>query len=132
MIDQGACIDSREVMKACGRRIQQARDARGWSQGDLGARVGRTDSAVSAWEQGDAAISVPMLAAVAKALDVSMELLLPIAENDPLAELKSVLVLVPAAWQRYMLANVCNLLKVPYPCDGISSPVPPQPLGIGE
>jgi Zn-dependent peptidase ImmA (M78 family)/DNA-binding XRE family transcriptional regulator len=60
-----------------GQRIREARVWRGWSQGDLAARLGRTQTAVSYWEGGRRSLGVDELVEVAEALDVPVSDLLP-------------------------------------------------------
>ncbi|WP_236718563.1 ImmA/IrrE family metallo-endopeptidase [Actinoplanes sp. TFC3] len=60
-----------------GQRIRAAREARGWSQGALASRLGRTQTAVSYWESGNRALALDDLIAVAEVLGVSTASLLP-------------------------------------------------------
>jgi Zn-dependent peptidase ImmA (M78 family)/transcriptional regulator with XRE-family HTH domain len=55
-----------------GRRVADARQGRGWSQGELAGRVGLTQTAVSRIETGTRAVSSLELAELAEALDVSV------------------------------------------------------------
>jgi Zn-dependent peptidase ImmA (M78 family)/transcriptional regulator with XRE-family HTH domain len=55
-----------------GRRVADARQARGWTQGELAGRVGLTQTAVSRIETGARAVSSIELAELAEALDVSV------------------------------------------------------------
>lgn len=60
-----------------GNRIRSIRAAKGWSQGDLATRMGRTQTAVSYWEAGRRALGVDDLVEVANALGVPTSELLP-------------------------------------------------------
>jgi Zn-dependent peptidase ImmA (M78 family)/transcriptional regulator with XRE-family HTH domain len=55
-----------------GRRVAEARQGRGWTQGELAGRVGLTQTAVSRIETGTRAVSSLELAELAEALDVSV------------------------------------------------------------
>lgn len=55
-----------------GRRVADARQGRGWTQGELAGRVGLTQTAVSRIETGTRAVSSLELAELAEALDVSV------------------------------------------------------------
>jgi len=55
-----------------GRRVADARQGRGWTQGELAGRVGLTQTAVSRIETGARAVSSLELAELAEALDVSV------------------------------------------------------------
>jgi Zn-dependent peptidase ImmA (M78 family)/transcriptional regulator with XRE-family HTH domain len=55
-----------------GRRVADARQGRGWTQGELAGRVGLTQTAVSRIETGARAVSSVELAELAEALDVSV------------------------------------------------------------
>jgi Zn-dependent peptidase ImmA (M78 family)/transcriptional regulator with XRE-family HTH domain len=55
-----------------GRRIADARQGRGWTQGELAGRVGLTQTAVSRIETGTRAVSSLELAELAEVLDVSI------------------------------------------------------------
>jgi Zn-dependent peptidase ImmA (M78 family)/transcriptional regulator with XRE-family HTH domain len=60
-----------------GQRIRAIREARGWTQSDLAARLGRTQTAVSYWESGRRGLSLDDLVEVAGVLGVSGAELLP-------------------------------------------------------
>jgi transcriptional regulator with XRE-family HTH domain len=60
-----------------GQRIRASREARGWTQGDLAARLGRTQTAVSYWESGRRGLSLDDLVEVAGVLQVPITELLP-------------------------------------------------------
>lgn len=53
-----------------GARIANCRIGIGWSQDELGARMGCTQTAVSYWEAGGRAVSVATLLDLARVLDV--------------------------------------------------------------
>ena len=55
-----------------GRRVADARQGRGWTQGELARRVGLTQTSVSRIETGARAVSSVELAELAEALDVSV------------------------------------------------------------
>jgi transcriptional regulator with XRE-family HTH domain len=59
-----------------GARIRSAREARGWTQGQLAEAVGVSRSAVAQWETERAGQVRANIARVARALDVSIEYLL--------------------------------------------------------
>lgn len=60
-----------------GQRIRSIREARGWTQSDLAARLRRTQTAISYWESGRRALSLDDLVDVATILGVSSAELLP-------------------------------------------------------
>jgi transcriptional regulator with XRE-family HTH domain/Zn-dependent peptidase ImmA (M78 family) len=60
-----------------GQRIRAIREARGWTQSDLAARLQRTQTAVSYWESGRRGLSLDDLVYVARALGVPAAELLP-------------------------------------------------------
>jgi hypothetical protein len=59
-----------------GTRIRAARDARGWTQFQLGIVLGRRDTEVSRWERGALTPRAAAIAEVALALGVSADYLL--------------------------------------------------------
>lgn len=59
-----------------GTRIRAARDARGWTQFQLGIVLGRRDTEVSRWERGALNPRASAVAEVAQALGVSCDYLL--------------------------------------------------------
>lgn len=60
-----------------GQRIRTIREALGWTQGDLAARLQRTQTAVSYWESGRRGLSLDDLMEVARVLGVAGSELLP-------------------------------------------------------
>ena len=60
-----------------GQRIRAIREGLGWTQGELAARLQRTQTAVSYWESGRRALSLDDLVDVAQALGVANSELLP-------------------------------------------------------
>jgi Zn-dependent peptidase ImmA (M78 family)/DNA-binding XRE family transcriptional regulator len=60
-----------------GQRIRTIREARGWTQGELAARLARTQTAVSYWESGRRSLSLDDLVDVAQTLGVASSELLP-------------------------------------------------------
>lgn len=60
-----------------GQRIRTFREARGWTQGELAARLERTQTAVSYWESGRRSLSLDDLVDVAQVLGVATSELLP-------------------------------------------------------
>lgn len=66
-----------------GRRIRAAREALGWSQGELARRVDRTQTAISYWEAGRRALGVDDLIDLARVLRVPTADLLPDAPRKP-------------------------------------------------
>jgi transcriptional regulator with XRE-family HTH domain len=59
-----------------GSRIAAARQARGWTQGELAAQIGVSRSAVAQWETGRAGQVTANLARIAAVLDVGVEQLI--------------------------------------------------------
>ena len=59
-----------------GQRIKQLRKEAGWSQGELGERIGTDSQRVSRYENGRITPSVDALVRIAEALDVSVDYLL--------------------------------------------------------
>lgn len=66
-------IDRQEI----GRQIRQLRQQRGWRLHDLAARVSISLATLSAIENDRASIDIDLLVAISRALDVSLETLLP-------------------------------------------------------
>ena len=66
-----------------GQRIRAIREARGWTQSDLAARLGRTQTAVSYWESGRRGLSLDDLVDVARALGIPSAELLPDRHRRP-------------------------------------------------
>ena len=64
------------VPMVLGERIKQLRKEAGWSQGDLGGRIGTDSQRVSRYENGRITPSVDALVRIAEALDVSIDYLL--------------------------------------------------------
>lgn len=60
-----------------GQRIRAHREARGWTQGELAKRLGRTQTAVSYWESGQRGLSLDDLVDLAHVLGVDSADLLP-------------------------------------------------------
>ncbi len=60
-----------------GQRIRAIREDRGWSQSELAARLGRTQTAVSYWEAGRRALGIDDLVDLARTLGVPTSELLP-------------------------------------------------------
>jgi len=66
-----------------GQRIRATREALGWTQSDLAARLGRTQTAVSYWESGRRGLSLDDLVDVARVLGVPSAELLPDRHGRP-------------------------------------------------
>jgi transcriptional regulator with XRE-family HTH domain len=66
-----------------GQRIRASREALGWTQSDLAARLGRTQTAVSYWESGRRGLSLDDLVDVARILGVPSAELLPDGHERP-------------------------------------------------
>ena len=66
-----------------GQHIRASREALGWTQSDLAARLGRTQTAVSYWESGRRGLSLDDLLDVARALGVHSAELLPDGHARP-------------------------------------------------
>jgi transcriptional regulator with XRE-family HTH domain len=64
------------VPMVLGQRVKQLRKEAGWSQGDLGGRIGTDSQRVSRYENGRITPSVDALVRIAEALDVSIDYLL--------------------------------------------------------
>jgi Zn-dependent peptidase ImmA (M78 family)/transcriptional regulator with XRE-family HTH domain len=60
-----------------GQRIRTIREALGWTQGELAARLQRTQTAISYWESGRRSLSLDDLVDVARVLGVANSELLP-------------------------------------------------------
>jgi transcriptional regulator with XRE-family HTH domain len=63
------------VTETLGQRIRRLRQARGWSQMRLGLEAGLSAVSVCHWETGRCVPDSPRLAALARALGVSMDAL---------------------------------------------------------
>lgn len=92
-----------------GRRLRQARLARGWTQAELGERLGLEDSnsgapRVSRYERGERMPDEQTMEALAKALD------LPVAyfhaASDPLAEAILLMSKLPPDKQEELLVRI--------------------------
>jgi transcriptional regulator with XRE-family HTH domain len=68
--------DDGEVAMALGERIREVRKERGWSQAELGEKVGTDSQHISRYENGRITPSVDALVRLAAALDVSADYLL--------------------------------------------------------
>ena len=66
-----------------GQRIRAHREARGWTQSELAARLGRTQTAVSYWESGRRGLSLDDLVEVAQILGIAGAELLPDRQGRP-------------------------------------------------
>jgi transcriptional regulator with XRE-family HTH domain len=62
-----------QQLEEVGARIAAARQARGWTQGELAAQVGVSRSAVAQWETGRAGQVTANLARIAAVLDVGVD-----------------------------------------------------------
>lgn len=60
----------RTLLLELGRRIRLAREAKGWSQTDLGRRAHQSQSAISAWEKGEREPGRDVVARLARELSV--------------------------------------------------------------
>lgn len=74
-VERVTSVETADV-KDLGRRIRQYRQATGLSQRALATRLGITSGAIGQWELGLKAPSTPRLAALGKALGVSLDILL--------------------------------------------------------
>lgn len=70
-----------EVAMALGERIRQLRKERGWSQAELGSKVGTDSQRISRYENGRITPSVEALVRLADALEVSVDYL--VREGSP-------------------------------------------------
>jgi Zn-dependent peptidase ImmA (M78 family)/DNA-binding XRE family transcriptional regulator len=66
-----------------GARIRRAREMQGLTQGELGERIGRTQTAISYWEAGRRSPDVEDIVAVAEALDVEVTHFFERTESKP-------------------------------------------------
>jgi Zn-dependent peptidase ImmA (M78 family)/DNA-binding XRE family transcriptional regulator len=66
-----------------GARIKRAREQQGLTQGELGERVGKTQTAISYWEAGRRSPDVDDIVAVADALDVEVTYFFGRTESKP-------------------------------------------------
>lgn len=66
-----------------GARIRRARQLHGLSQGDLGERIGKTQTAISYWEAGRRSPDVEDIVAIAEVLDVEVAYFFERAESKP-------------------------------------------------
>lgn len=71
------------MSKPFGERVREAREARGWSQGELGAKIGVSGPQISRIESGERGGSASSIVALATVLDIDLNLLKP---TDPLSE----------------------------------------------
>jgi Zn-dependent peptidase ImmA (M78 family)/DNA-binding XRE family transcriptional regulator len=68
---------ARQTATLIGRRLREARDRAGWSQGDLAAALGKAQTTISQWEGGRRAPGLEDLVEAARALQCGMADLLP-------------------------------------------------------
>lgn len=69
-----------------GERIRTAREARGWTQFDLGVAIDHRDSDVSRWERSVVAPKVHVLVSISQALGVPLDYLAGVASELTLRE----------------------------------------------
>lgn len=68
-----------------GKRIRAAREARGWTQFDLGVAIGHRDSDVSRWERNVLAPKVSTMVNIAAALGVPLDYLCGVTDTMTLS-----------------------------------------------
>lgn len=73
-----------------GKRIQQLRKERGWTQKELAVRLSVTDKSVSKWERGLNYPDMAMLEPLARALDTTVAALLNIEDMPPEGRVEAV------------------------------------------
>ena len=78
------------IERQLGERIRRLRRARGMTQPELGARIGRVFQQVQKYEHGHSSLSPSMLYAIADALDVPAGELLTGIDNGPLTDLRPI------------------------------------------
>ena len=101
-----------------GTRIRAARDARGWTQFQLGIVLGRRDTEVSRWERGQLNPRASAVAEVAQALGVSADYLLGITNE---------MVLDPAWTDHSAVRPTHSLERLPKAPSEASAPQTPRP-----
>lgn len=69
-----------------GARIRAAREARGWTQFDLGVAIDHRDSDISRWERGIVAPKISALVNIAAALGVPLDYLAGVTSEMTLAQ----------------------------------------------
>ena len=74
---------NQELLRAIGRRVAEARQARGWTQATLAEAVGIEPISISRQETGQRALSLSTLAVMAGALEVSLGDLLDVDRPIP-------------------------------------------------
>jgi ribosome-binding protein aMBF1 (putative translation factor) len=74
MAEPGAAeaYDAARLAYELGRAVRELRESRGWSQSQLAAASGMTQSAVARFEAGGTVPTLPVLERVAAALDVGL------------------------------------------------------------
>ena len=90
-----------------GKRIQQMRKDRGWTQKELAERLCITDKSVSKWERGLNFPDMAMMEPLAKALDTTVVELLGI-ENAPEEEKLEAVTAVAVEETNRMRKEICN------------------------
>ena len=70
------------VSRIVGKRIAIARDAKGWSQGDLGERMGTSQQQVARYESGANDVKSSVLLKLSAALDVTVSWLLGLDDSE--------------------------------------------------
>lgn len=69
-----------------GSRIRAAREARGWTQFDLGVAIDHRDSDISRWERGTVAPKIHVLVNISAALGVPLDYLAGVTAEMTLRE----------------------------------------------
>ena len=113
-------------------KLRRLRQERGWTQADLGQRIGRAQSRIAKWELSEGAPTPADIRALADAFDVSLEYLCDDRSNEPnkpkaaepaqpmlTKDQEFLLLLADRMGVQALLDRVLNL----------SQPIPPQSTG---
>lgn len=103
--------------------MRQAREAKGWSQADLAAELGKTQTAISYWESGKRTPGLDDLIDLAENLDLPMEAFFPPARSRP------VTAVLRATAERLAASDLTDAISRLLD-KGESMSVPPRQIGV--
>jgi transcriptional regulator with XRE-family HTH domain len=104
-------VDDQEhiLRKSIGRRIKKAREKIGWSQTELGRRLGKEPNSISNYEAGNRAIRITDLPRLAELLNISIAYLF--GEDESVEDIIAVVRQLDRANRRFALSNAKKLLE---------------------
>lgn len=105
-------MDGRELVVLVGKRIRRYRELKGITQVELGRRAGA--GSIPAYERGEQPMSIDKLPAIAAALDVTVQMLVRPASDephDPTAEVLHAIVESMGHAEREKLLSMVRLMQ---------------------